>query len=144
MYFVPCCIKICNGIDPDLQNIDSHKNFNGEIFPFIKIKLNSFFSVHNVYGVELLSQFRLNFSHLNEHKVCMVLKIELNLGAIVIATETILHFLLQCQQYHAIRLELLNSIYNLDPKIENLFNNKLLHSVLHGSKWYSFEINRWN
>ena len=58
------------------------------------------------------------------------------------ATETILHFLLQCQQYQTIRLELPNSIYNLDPKIKNLSNKKLLHLSLYGSKLYSFEINR--
>ena len=58
------------------------------------------------------------------------------------ATETTSHFLLQCQQYQTIRLELLNSIYNLDPKVKNLSNNKLLHLLLYGSKLYSFEINR--
>ena len=58
------------------------------------------------------------------------------------ATETTLHFLLQCQQYQAIRLELLNSIYNLDPKIRNLFTDKLLHFLLYESKLYNFDINR--
>ena len=57
------------------------------------------------------------------------------------ATET-LHFLLQCQQYQTIRLVLLNSIYNLDPKIRKLSNDNLLHLLLYGSKLYSFEINR--
>ena len=34
------------------------------------------------------------------------------------------------------------SIYNLDPEIRKLSNDKLLHSLLYGSKLYSFEINR--
>ena len=67
--FFPYCIKIWNGFDPDLQNIDSCKEFKSKISPFIKIKSNSIFSVHNVYVVKLLSRLRLNFSHLNEHKV---------------------------------------------------------------------------
>ena len=58
------------------------------------------------------------------------------------ATETTLHFLLQCQQYQTIRLELLNSIYNLDPKVMDLSNDKLLHLLLYGSKLYVFEKNR--
>ena len=55
------------------------------------------------------------------------------------ATETTLHFNLQCQQYQKIRLELRISIYNLDPKINKFSNDKFLHLLLYGSK---FETNR--
>ena len=58
------------------------------------------------------------------------------------ATETTLHFLLQCQQYQTIRLKLINSIYNLDPKERNLSNDKLLNLLLYGSKLCCFKINR--
>ena len=64
-----CCVTIWNGLDPDLQNIDSYKEVKGKISPFIKIKSNSILSVHNVYGVKLLSRLKLNFSHLNKHKI---------------------------------------------------------------------------
>ena len=48
--------------------------FKSKISPFIKIKSNSIFSVHDVYGVKLLSRFRLNFSHLKmELTVCATL-----------------------------------------------------------------------
>ena len=57
-----------------------------------------------------------------------------------LATEIALQFLWQCQQYQTIKLELLNSIYNLDPKIRKLSNDKLLH-LWYGSKLYNFEIN---
>ena len=89
---------------------------------------NSIFSVHDVCGVKPLFRLILNFIYLNDRKVqhsfkdvtnCMC-----NCGS---ATETTLHFLLQCQQYQKIRLELLNSIYNLDPKIRKLSNDKFLH-----------------
>ena len=59
-----------------------------------------------------------------------------------LATETTLHFLLQLQQYQTIRLEIFNSICNLDPKIRNLSNDKLLHLLSYRSKVYGFEINR--
>ena len=67
--FFSYCIKIWNGLDPDLQNKNSYKEFKSKISPFIKMKSNSIFSVHDGYGVKLLSRLRLNFSHLNEHKV---------------------------------------------------------------------------
>ena len=114
-----------------------------KISPFIKIKSNSISSVHNVYCVKLLSRLRINFSHLNEHKVWHGFKDGTNCmcdcGSV---TETTLHFFLQWQQHQTIRLELLYSIYNLDPKIRNLSNDKLLHLLIYGSKFYSFEINR--
>ena len=89
------------------------------------MKSNSILSVHDVHGVKLLFRLRLNFSHLNEHKVQHGFKDGTNCmcdcGS---ATETTLHFLLQCQQYQTIRLELLNSIYNLDPNIRKINRNK--------------------
>ena len=141
--FYPCCIKIWNSLDPNLQNIDSYKEFKCKLSLFIKIKSNSIFSVHDVYGIKTLSRLRLKFSHLNEDKVRHGFKDGTNYmcdcGS---AAETTIHFLLQCQQYQTIRLELLNSIYNLDPKIRDLSNDKLLHLLLYGSKLYVFEKNR--
>ena len=81
--FFPYCIKIWNGLDPDLQNIDSYKEFKSKISPFIKIKSNSIFSVHDVYGVKLLSRLRRNLNNLNEHKFDMVLKMGLTVFVIV-------------------------------------------------------------
>ena len=126
-----------------LEKTDSYKEFKSKILLFINRKSNSIFSVQDVYGVKLLSRLRPNFSHVNEHKVIHGFKSGTNFmcdcGS---ATETTLQFFLQCQQYQTITLELLNSIYNLDPQIYKLYINKLLHLLLHGSKLYSFEINR--
>ena len=84
--------------------------------------------MHDVYDVKLLFRLRLNFCHLNVHKVRHRFKNLTNsncdCGA---ATETTLHILLQCKQYQTIRLELLNSNYNLDPMTRILSNDKLLH-----------------
>ena len=127
----------------NIQNIDSYNEFKNKILPFINTKSNSVFSVPDVYGVKLLSRWRLSFSHLNEHKVRHGFKDGTNcMHHCGLATETTLHFLLQCQQYQTIRLELLNSIYNLDPNIRKLSNDKLLHLLLYRSNLHSFEINR--
>ena len=45
------------------------KELKGKIVPFIKIKSNPVFSMHNVYDVKLLFRVRINFNHLDEHKV---------------------------------------------------------------------------
>ena len=89
--------------------------------------------MHDVYAVKRLSRLRLNFSHLNEFKVGHEFKDETHWDWDS-AIETTLHFLLQYQQNQIIRFELFKSICNIDPKIRNLFNGKLLHSLLKGSE----------
>ena len=63
--FFPCYIKMWNGFNRDLQNIDSYKEFKCKISQFIKIKSNSDILVHDVYGIKLLSRSRHNLSHLH-------------------------------------------------------------------------------
>ena len=95
-----------------------------------------------MFSVKLHSRVRLNFSHLNKHKVrhgfkdgnnCMC-----DYGS---ATGTTLHFLLKCCSLKQ-RLQLFNSICKLDTKMRNLSHGKLFHLLLCGWKLYSFEIKR--
>lgn len=67
----------------------------GKILPFIKIKSNYVFSVHDVYGVNFLSRLRLNFSDLNEDKVLHGFENITNSTCVCgSVTETKLHFLM--------------------------------------------------
>ena len=99
--------------------------------------------MHDVSGEKLLSRLRLNFSNLNKHKARDGFKdVSDCMGHYVSSTETTLHFLLQCQKYQTMRLELLNSIHNLDLKTRILSNDKILRILFYGSKSYSFEAKR--
>ena len=99
--------------------------------------MNSFHSVPSVSGVKLLSKLRLNFINPNQHKFRHVFKDITNCTCDSDSTTgTTLHLLLQCQQYQKIRLELLNSIYNLNPKIRDFF------TLLYEPNLYPFEINK--
>ena len=152
--FFPCCIKIWNGLNPNLSlssfvnlfipnalflyTLETSENrkilwcfqgveegCNGN--KWVKIKSNSIFSVHNEYDIKFLSRLRLNFS-INEHIVCHDFEdgtyCMCDCGS---ATETTLRFLLQSKYYQTVRLELLSSIYNLDSKIRISSSDKLLH-----------------
>ena len=72
--------------------------------------------MRDVYGEKLFSRLRLNFSYLNEAKARLDSKDGTNCicycGSV---TEAKLNFLLQCQQYQAIRLKLVNTIIILIP-----------------------------
>ena len=95
-HFFPCFIKIWNGLNPNLSlssfinpfipnalffyTLETSENrkvlwcFQGGGGveegcignKWVRIKSNSIFSVHIVYGVKFLSRLRLNFSHVNE------------------------------------------------------------------------------
>ena len=59
------------------------------------IKSNPILSMHDVHGVQLLFESRLNFSHLNKHKVCHGFKDGTSsMCDCDSATETALHSLL--------------------------------------------------
>ena len=122
--FFPYCIKIRNFLDHDIQNIDSCKEFKSKMLSFVKAKSNFIFSVCYGYSIKFISRLRLNFSNLNEQKVCHGSRDGTNtMRDCGSGTVTTLHFILQCQQYQT-RLELFNSIYSLDPKVRNLCNDK--------------------
>ena len=56
--------------------------------------------------------------------------------------ESTMHFLLHCQNYSSIRLELLNSIYALHAIFKQYSDEKLLEVLLYGSDKFDIEINR--
>ena len=64
--FFPYCIKEWSKLNDKIRNIKLINKFQLRILTFIKG--NSVFDIHDTNGIKLLSQRRLNFSHLNEHK----------------------------------------------------------------------------
>ena len=71
---------------------------NQTILSFIKPKENSVFEIHDIKGLKLLTRLRLNFSHLNEHKIRHGFKDRVDpMCKCGVETETTPHFLLRCR-----------------------------------------------
>ena len=56
--------------------------------------------------------------------------------------ETALHYLLRCNLYSTQKLELLNSVYILDPSLKNYSDEKLLNILLYGSGDFNCNMNK--
>ena len=101
------------------------------------------FSVHDPQGVKLFSRLRLNLCHLNQHKFrynfkeCLI-----PMCGCGIEIESTQHFFLRCHFYHVERLELLNSLYDIDLAINQLNEDSIINLVLFGSNNYQKETNR--
>ena len=65
----PCCAKEWGNLSKELRNIHSIKTFQFSILNFVRPRENSIFAIHDINGLKLLTRLRLNFSHLNEHKL---------------------------------------------------------------------------
>ena len=67
--FYPYSIKEWCALSEETRNIVSVNKFKEIMFSFIRPKENSVFAIHDTKGLKLLASLRLNFNHLNEHKI---------------------------------------------------------------------------
>ena len=66
--FFPFCVTIWNNLDPKITNLPTVSSFKGTLLKFIRLNDASIYSVHEPFGVVLLTGLRVGFSHLREHK----------------------------------------------------------------------------
>ena len=67
--FYPYSINQWCALSEEIHKIVSLNKFKETIISFIRPKENSVFAIHDTKGLKLLKLLRLNFSHLNEHKL---------------------------------------------------------------------------
>ena len=100
------------------------------------------FSIHDPQGVKLLSQLRLNFSHLNKDQFRHDFKDCVNpMCGFRLKIESAQH-LLPLSFCHVERSKLLNSLYDIDLAINELNESTIINLILFGSDKYHIEINR--
>ena len=135
--FYPYSIKEWCALSEEIRNVVN--KFNEIILCFIRPKENSVFAIHDTKGLKLLTRLRLNFSHLNEHKIRHGFKDRVDpMYKCGVETETTPHFLLRCRLYPAIRTEPLDDIYIVASSLTNYPDEKLLTILLYGSETNQF------
>ena len=94
-------------------------------------------------GLKVLTRFRVNFSHLREHKFRHNFRDTLvpfcNCG--LLESETTNHFLLRCTSFSDLRKILLDGIIDLIGSISNLHDTKLVNILLFGDDTFSMDTN---
>ena len=109
----PFCVTKCNNLDPKITNLPTVSSFESTLLKFIRPNDASVYSVHEPFGVVLLTRLRVDFSHLREHKF------RYNFAVIndpfclcrTNAIETTEHYLLYCPNVCVHRNVLLDNLH---------------------------------
>ena len=136
----PYCITEWNNVSEELWKIKSTAQFKTKILSFIRPKENSIFKIHDINGIKLLNRLRYHFRHLNEHNFRHNFRATIDpTCSCGLEPETTLHYLLRCNLFSDLRIELLNDICALNPTLKKLSHEKLLIINLYGSEDFSFK-----
>ena len=132
--FFPSTIIEWNKLDSYLRNSESFGIFKNNILKFIRLKPNRFLNCCNLTGIKLITQLRLNLSHLREHKFNYNFQNCLNqLCSCGSSIELTSHFLLHCPIFNHTRYTLLSTLNNMD--------SYLTQTLLYGCTSFDSETN---
>ena len=123
--FFPFCVNEWNKeIGQEIKNSPSIAKFKDSLIDYIRPKSRSVYSVHDPYGLKLLTRLRLNFSHLREHKFRHNFHNPLcSCGNEIESTS---HYLLRCPFYGLARRTLHNDVEQAIGSIKNFSDKQLV------------------
>ena len=101
--FFPFDITNWNTLDNTIKSSTSLSRFKTNLNQFVRPKGNIFFSIHDSFGIKLLSKIRVCFSELRDHRFnhnfnCANLTCSCGFD-----DETSVHFFLFCPRYSSLR-----------------------------------------
>ena len=136
--FFPFCINHWNTLDKDIKYSSSLENFKTNINNLICPKSSSFSCDRNKYGMKLLTQIRVDFSDLRDHRFDHKFNCVSPLCSCGMEDETSSHFLLCCPRYNTLRNTYLSKISQIIKSDVTIFpKDHLSHLLLYGSKAYN-------
>ena len=105
----------------EVRSIESSKQFKKAIHDFIRPKENSIYAIHGVSALKLIIRLRLNFSHLDKHKLQHNFKDTINpMCSCGFEPKTRNYYLLSSKLYVDLKLDLLNDIYTINQSLKKL------------------------
>ena len=103
---------------------------------------NSVFDACDPVGLKLLTRLRLGLSHLKEHKFKHGFDDTIDPFCLCnLEVESTSHFFLRCINFNILRLDLMNKLFSIDPKILDFDENSLTQLLLFGNNQFTHEIN---
>ena len=141
--FFPCCISQWNNLDSRIRNLRSIATFKHAILDFIRPNPTPHFKINRLSGFVFLTQLRVGFSHLCEHKfrhsfldiVDPICSCRTN------AVENTQHYLLHCSNFTNQHTILFNDLWNIGLNYCPLDYSTLSRMLLFGNPKFSDNIN---
>ena len=126
----------------ELRNIDSINTFKLSILNFARPRENSVFDVYDINDVKLLTQLRLDFSQLNEHKFRNNLNDIINpMRSCGKTPEITFHYLLRCDLYPIYRQKLLKDICAFSESLKNFSEENFLKILFYRAEDLTSQMN---
>ena len=136
--FFPFCINSWNDLDSDLKCSPTLDIFKTKLNKLIRPKQNSFYSIRNKHGIKLLTQVRVEFSDLRDHRFNHKFNCPSPVCVCKREDETSTHFLLCCPRYNSLRKTYLSKISQIVKSDITIFpTDHLSHLLLYGSSAYN-------
>ena len=131
--FFPSALSEWFKLDESIRNSESIPIFKNKLLSFIRPAQSSIFNIFDPVGIKCLTRFRLDFSHLNEHRFRHNFKNCLNpLCSCSLEIEDTLHYLLHCRHFSVHRRDLMNSVKSVFNNFESLPDNAKKDVLLYG------------
>ena len=135
--FFPYCINEWNSLEKDIKYSPSLENFKRSINSLIRPE-ESFCTDSNKYGMKLLTQLRVDFSDLREHRFNHKFNCQSPICSCGNGEETVTHFLLCCPRYSHLRSDYLSKISQIVKSDVTVFpNDHLTDLLLYGSESFN-------
>ena len=136
--FFPYCINHWNDLNDDIKCSTSVQNFKMNINQVIRPKPSSTCTKRNKYGMKLLTQIRVDFSDLRDHRFNHKFNCSSPLCSCGIEDETSTHFLLCCPRFTVLRNTYLGKISQIvKSDVTILPIDHLSQLLLYGSKAFN-------
>ena len=135
--FFPYCITEWNGLDKNIKYSPSLKTFKENITKLIRPK-KSFCCEKNKYGMKLLTQIRVDFSDLRDHRFNHNFNCRSPTCSCGLEDETSTHYLLCCPRYNLLRIDYLSKISQIVKTDVSVFPlDHLSNLLLYGSESFN-------
>ena len=135
--FFPYCINEWNSLEKDIKYSPSLENFKRSINSLIRPE-ESFCTDSNKYGMKLLTQLRVDFSDLREHRFNHKFNCQSPICSCGNGEETVTHFLLCCPRFSHLRSDYLSKISQIVKSDVTVFpNDHLTDLLLYGSESFN-------
>ena len=135
--FFPYCINEWNSLEKDIKYAPTLDKFKESINCFIRPE-ESFCTNSNKYGMKLLTQIRVDFSDLRDHRYNHNFNCPSPICSCGSGEETSTHFLLCCPRYSHIRSNYLSKISQIVKSDVTVFpDDHLTDLLLYGSESFN-------
>ena len=137
------CMREWNLLDETIKNSPTISVFKGELVRLVIQSKKSYFGIHDIEGIRLLTRLRVHFSDLREHKFRHKFQCSSPMCLCQTGIENNEHYFLHCPRHSNYRKDLLDRISNVvDVDIGNLSSTDLCNLLLYGNSRLSFDTNR--